>query len=123
MAKKKGKQRKKRITASRRYDTETVQGPGSYVRLRTQLCGTAPLNAFLAAKALGKTVPQQITDDVLIYAIVGWNWVDRDDQPLALPRDSPKIWEGLGDEEYLALLAVFEKHLVNIVETSKGDDR
>lgn len=105
------------------YDSEEVQGEGSWVKIRAMTYGRQKELRETAAevKALGQAVksggmaPEQMeaalqdggaaskllsmNDELLIELVYSWNWVDEDGEPLPLPEDEPEIIQGLTIQE------------------------
>lgn len=85
----------------RRIDSSEVQGDGSYVVLQSP--GYDALGDLLAFSELkagedGKVDVSKISPEtigailgLLEKVVVGWNWVDDDDNPLPQPKDDPGV--------------------------------
>jgi hypothetical protein len=105
------------------YNSEEVQGEGSWVKIRAMTYGRQKelREAAAEAKALGQAVksggmtPEEMeaalqdggaaskllsmNDELLIELVYSWNWVDEDGEPLPLPEDEPEIIQGLTIQE------------------------
>jgi len=79
------------------YETDDLQGEGSFVKLSAvkvrevrkarKLAKDAEVDAFMEGLKMLK-------DHVL-----AWNWVDDNDEPLPLPKDQPDVLDELTNEE------------------------
>ncbi len=85
----------------KQYDSESVQGPGSYVVMwrRTH------------KQAKEQRTEDGITDEkleaMLAEAIVDWNWTDENGRPLPLPKEDHTVFEDMPENELAFLLRVF----------------
>lgn len=89
--------------------SDTVQGEGSWVKLRKLTVGEAKTLARTAETLNGGgEVAIQMTGEILASHIVGWDWVGTEGEPLPLPKDKPEIIDELTGEElnFLALALV-----------------
>ena len=81
----------------RRYETEEVQGEGSFVVLSSLKVGET--------RKLRKQAASEDSDEVLAGLkllsahIVDWNWVDDNEDPLPLPEGKIAIMDELTNEE------------------------
>ncbi len=106
-----------------RIDSEVVQGKGSYVEIKRPTHGERKALLAQSGKYLGR-----VSDDgtfntdglsqddlielndfgiaLLTQMIIGWDWVDDDDEPLPQPKDNPEVFDLLTDQE----LAFLNQH-------------
>lgn len=95
------------------FDTEEVQGEGSFVKLRMPLWGEIKkqrkqlreMEEADKSKFEIEDVKIGMTETMLINAIVEWDWVDEEDNPLPRPKDEPAVIERLlsNEIEFLAV--------------------
>lgn len=87
-----------------RYDSEAVQGEGSFVTMRKPSWGMMrKATAEMADKSeqeaglamMGELLPGLITD---------WNWTDVEGELLPLPKDRPEVIDDLEVEEAMFLV-------------------
>lgn len=97
---------KRVFTATRRIPTPEVQGPDSYIVLRTLRRGDATLEDLLegAGGSASLSDSMSFNDKVVTACLVEWNWVDDDGEPLPLPSDDPEVLNRLYAPEYQLLV-------------------
>jgi len=85
---------------SYRADSAEVQGEGSFVTLRSFRWGEVKDKVAVKQDVDGQTV-ETVTANIefLASAILEWNWVDDDGNPLPLPKDNPGVMDLLTLEE------------------------
>lgn len=93
-----------RRTSVRRYDTEEVQGEGSFVVLSSMK--VKEVRALRLASKQAKAAGEDDGDaafegglKILADHIVDWDWVDDGDKPLPLPKDDPNVVDELTNDE------------------------
>jgi len=78
MAKRKHKQ-------FRTLDSAEIQGPGSFVKIKSLSLQEIMSHAGNGSKADPAAMGLAVLDEM----IVGWDWVDDDDNPLPIPAQNP----------------------------------
>jgi hypothetical protein len=86
-----------------RFNSDEVQGEGSYVLVSPLTVGEAKelYNSARPGKD-AKDVDEQVLEisfDTIAAHVVEWDWVDYDDKPLPLPKDNPAIVDRLNVNE------------------------
>jgi hypothetical protein len=80
----------------KRVDASEVQGAGAFVDVRGFAWGE--LRSMLDGR-------DDVGDlDILAAKIIGWNWVDDEGEPLAVPCEHPEVMRELTQEEIVFLL-------------------
>lgn len=123
-----------------RYETEAVQGEGSWVEVKRMTLGESKAVQHKSQKLAAKVAKMKAAavaagdDEALLAAgiyeqnegwkaglemfatkVVGWNWLDDDGNPLPLPRENPDVLDELTDEE----IALISELIVGDVEARK----
>jgi hypothetical protein len=77
-----------------RVASTEVQGAGSYVEFAPMTYGESKA---VIAKADGLSDVEKVAfnERLLTEKIMGWDWVDNDDNLLPLPKDDPTVFERL----------------------------
>ena len=86
----------KRI-AYRRFETPDLQGEDSYVLLSGLKLGER--REYIKASKVKDFDMIEAGSALFVKHIVGWNWVDDDNNPLPLPSDDPEVINDLTDLE------------------------
>lgn len=88
----------KRRTAIREIKTTTLQGAGSFVKLRSLTVGEIK-KVRETREEIDDGEKFEVGLDMIIEHLLGWNWVDDDGNPLPLPSEDPAVIDLLTDEE------------------------
>lgn len=78
---------KRKHKAYRTIASDDIQGEGSFIKVKNMSIGELMAYANKDGKATGD--PAKMGLQLLDQLIVGWNWVDDDDNPLPIPADNP----------------------------------
>lgn len=89
----------------RTYNTEEVQGEGSFVKLRDRSYGKSKEIAAQVANMTDEEKAESVLQDMR-DRILEWNWVDDDGQPLPLPSEDPDLFDRLYEQEVQLLTKV-----------------
>lgn len=94
---------KRKRASIQRFETEEVQGEGSYVELRSLTLGE--IRKWRKATKNDDADPVETVSKILVKQLVEWNWVDDDDKDL--PCDAKGLDQLYESEaEYLVNLLV-----------------
>ena len=105
---------KRKYKRKERFETEEVQGPGSWVELLTPTF--EDLESVINNGAQDNTKNQmEVSKALLQRLLVAWNWVGDDDMPLDQPNDNPAIIQTLPIQETM--------YLMNLVKISEADTK
>jgi len=88
-----------RLTQTRRIQTDAVQGEGSYVDATSPKVGE-----IRRVQRAPKGEDYEITLELLVRHIIGWNWEDESGNALPLPKDDPAVIDELTNDELVYLL-------------------
>ncbi len=92
------------------FDSEDLQGQGSFVKIRMPAWGDIKklrkTEAILAAEekeaegnahAVADIADRRLalTEDLIVAHVVEWDWVDDEDNPLPRPKNSPEVLDQL----------------------------
>jgi len=86
-----------------------VQGEGSWVQFRYMSLGESKAIHNQHASTADDMQKAKVGFDLLASHIVGWNWVDNNDQPLPLPKDDPSVMDQLLEPELEFLQRAFSR--------------
>ena len=103
---------KRRQASVQRFDTDEVQGEGSYVELKSLTLGE--IRKLRKATKSDAGDPVETVTKMLVKQLVEWNWVDDDDKDLPCDEKGlDQLYES--EAEYLVNLLVSgnEKELKN----------
>lgn len=99
----------------RKIDSSDVMGPGSYVKVRP-----IPYKDSRAALDVGDDVgagaKADMVTDLIVGALVEWDWVDYGGEPLLLPKTTEEMAEILNTDEVKFLSG----ELIGSAERSKN---
>lgn len=87
-----------------RYESDEVQGEGSFVTMRKPSWG---MMRRATAEMDGKTEAEAglaMMSELLPGLITAWNWTDVDGELLPLPKDHPEVIDDLEVEEAMFLV-------------------
>ncbi len=102
----------RRAPTSERFDTSKVQGEDSFIILKKLTLGD--IEKITEKGRRQKASRSEVGRLILIARIEDWNWADENGTPLPLPRDNPKVLEGLTEDEAL--------FIANLTKESVTDD-
>lgn len=83
-----------------RFNSEVVQGEGSFVVVRKLTMGDVKQLRKQTGKDITDDVSLEIGVDTIAAHIIEWNWVDDNDKPLPIPNDDPAIIDKLTTDEF-----------------------
>ena len=87
----------------RRIPTENLQGPESYVVVRSPKWGLLR-KAQKESKASDAAAGITFAEEIIVKSVLEWNWTDDNGDPLPLPKDEPSVLEDLDAEEVAFLV-------------------
>lgn len=92
------------------YDSASVQGEGSWIKVRLISHGEQKQFTRAYGSMVGREIkdidPQELetmqaaNDALIVKNVIAWNWVDDDGEPLALPKDDPTVVDELTEFEH-----------------------
>lgn len=90
-----------------RIPSTEVQGEGSYVEFAALTYGESKAIVTRVDDTETDSEKIAINERLLIEKIVGWNWVDENDNPLPLPKDDPTVLDTMPSWEMTFLNVAF----------------
>lgn len=96
----------KRLTGVRKVGSEKIQGEGSWVKVKSLRLKKMRDIRNQRGKEGDDFDAFEVGVDLLVDHLVDWNWVDDNDQPMAIPSDDPSVLDTLTDQEIEFLTGV-----------------
>lgn len=87
-----------------RYDSEAVQGEGSFVTMRKPSWGMMRKATAEMADKSEQEAGLAMMGELLPGLITAWNWTDVEGELLPLPKDRPEVIDDLEVEEAMFLV-------------------